>query len=67
MQEQRRTAIEEKLRVTQASRDELQTYATQQSGLVSELQSRNSQLSIDNESLRRRVTDLQQVCQFAVM
>ena len=47
--------------MTQASRDELQTYATQQSGLVSELQSRNSQLSIDNESLRRRITDLQQV------
>ena len=61
IQEQRRTAIEEKLRVVQASRDELQTYATQQSGLVSELQSRNSQLSIDNESLRRRITDLQQV------
>jgi len=61
MQEQRRTAVEEKLRVLQASRDELQTYAKQQSGLVGELQSRNSQLTIDNESLRRRLADLQQV------
>jgi len=61
MQEQRRTAVEDKLRVLQTSRDELQTYASQQSGLVSELQSRNSQLTIDNESLRRRITDLQQV------
>jgi len=60
-QEQRRTALEEKLRVMQATRDELQTYSTQQSGLVSELQSRNSQLTIDNESLRRRIADLQQV------
>jgi len=47
--------------VAQTSRDELQSFATQQSGLVAELQSRNSQLSIDNETLRRRVTDLQQV------
>jgi len=61
MQEQRRTAIEEKLRVMQSSRDELQTYASQQSGLVGDLQSRNSQLTIDNESLRRRIADLQQV------
>ena len=61
MQEQRRTAVEEKLRVLHSSHDELQTFATQQSGLVSELQSRNSQLTIDNESLRRRITDLQQV------
>lgn len=61
MQEQRRAATEEKLRVIQTSRDELQTYANQQSGLVSELQSRSSQLTIDNESLRRRITDLQHV------
>jgi len=61
MQEQRRAAVEEKLRVIQASRDELQSHASQQSGLVSELQGRNSQLTIDNESLRRRITDLQQV------
>ena len=61
MQEQRRTALEEKLRVMQTTRDELQAHATQQSGLVSELQSRNSQLTIDNESLRRRLSDLQQV------
>ena len=60
-QEQRRAAVEERLRVAQTSRDELQTFATQQSALVTELQSRNSQLTIDNESLRRRVTDLQQV------
>lgn len=61
VQEQRWTSIEEKLKVAQALRDELQTYATQQSSLVTELQSRNSQLTIDNESLRRRITDLQQV------
>jgi len=60
-QEQRRSALEEKLRVIQSSRDELQTYASQQAGLVGELQSRNSQLTIDGESLRRRVADLQQV------
>jgi len=64
VQEQRRTALEEKLRVMQTTRDELQTYATQQAGLVGELQSRNSQLTIDSESLRRRIADLQQVRSF---
>jgi len=61
LQEQRRSSLEEKLRVMQASRDELQTYATQQSGLVGDLQGRNSQLTIDNDALRRRLADLQQV------
>jgi len=34
VQEQRRSSLEEKLHVTQVSRGELHTYATQQSGLV---------------------------------
>jgi hypothetical protein len=59
-EDQRRSGLEEKMKVLQASRDELQTYAAQQASLVAELQSRNSQLAIDNESLRRRITDLQQ-------
>lgn len=61
LKEQRRSALEEKIRVLQTSRDELQAHSTQQSNLVNELQSRNAQLSIDNESLRRRLADLQQV------
>ena len=61
IKDQRRSGLEEKIRVLQSSRDELQSYSAQQSNIVGELQSRNSQLAIDNEALRRRLADLQQV------
>lgn len=54
-------ALEEKIRVLQAGRDELQSQSLQQTMTISDLQSRNSQIAIENESLKRRIVDLQQV------
>jgi len=49
------------MRVLQAGRDELQTQSLQQTMTISDLQSRNSQIAIENETLKRRIVDLQQV------
>lgn len=59
-EEHRRVALEEKMRVLQAGRDELQTQSLQQTMTISDLQSRNSQIAIENETLKRRIVDLQQ-------
>ena len=62
LQEQRRVTLEEKIRVLQAGRDEAQGHVSHQVNLVADLQTRNSQLAIDNETMKRKIVDLQQVC-----
>ena len=55
-------ALEEKVRMLQTNRDEMTSHATSQSHTVSELQTKNANLNIENEALKRKVEDLQQVC-----
>ena len=45
----------------QTSRDELQSHSNQQSGTISELQTKNSNLTLENETLRRKIEDLNHV------
>lgn len=59
-EEQKRLALEEKIRVLQASRDELHLQSTSQSMKIGDLQSKNSQISIENEAFKHRISDLQQ-------
>ena len=61
LQEHRVHQLEEKMRMLQASKDELQAHATIQSGCVSDLQSKNANLTLENEGLRRKIEDLNQV------
>ena len=49
------------MRVLQTSKDELQSHCNQQASLVSELQSKNSGLTLEVENLRRRVEEMGQV------
>lgn len=60
-QEERVHALEEKVRTLQAGRDEMTSHAAQQAHSVGDLQTKNANLSIDNEALRRRIDDLNQV------
>lgn len=45
----------------QASKDDLQNHASHQGSVVSELQSKNANLNLENETLRRKIDDLNQV------
>lgn len=59
-------ALEEKIRVLQASRDELHLQSTSQSMKIGDLQSKNSQISIENEAFKHRISDLQQVTKWSI-
>lgn len=59
-EEQRHRALEERVRVLQTSKDELQSHCNQQASLVSELQSRNSGLTLEVENLKRRLEEMGQ-------
>ena len=49
------------MRVLQISKDELQSHCNQQASLVSELQSKNSGLTLEVENLKRRLEEMGQV------
>ncbi|XP_053495928.1 leucine-rich repeat-containing protein 45 [Ictalurus furcatus] len=53
-------SMEEKLRSTRQSRDEAQSHCTQQKQTITELHSRVGQQSIELDTLRRRIDELQQ-------
>lgn len=53
--------MEEKLRSMRQSRDEAQSHCTQQKQTITELHSRAGQQSIETDTLRRRIDELQQV------
>lgn len=63
-QEQRHRQLEEKVRVLQTTKDELQSHCNQQAALVSELQSRNSGLTLEVENLKRRLEEMGHVSCF---
>lgn len=50
--------LEDKVRLLQTTKDDLQLQCNQQTGMISDLQSKNSNLSLELESMRRRLEDL---------
>ncbi|KAK9965006.1 hypothetical protein ABG768_004120 [Culter alburnus] len=59
-EQQHLTSLEEKLRAVRQSRDESQNHCTQQKQTLAELHGRVGQQSIEMDSLRRRIEELQQ-------
>ncbi|XP_046380358.2 leucine-rich repeat-containing protein 45-like [Haliotis rufescens] len=59
-EEQRQKQLEEKIRVLQTSKDELKSHCNQQASLVSELQCKNSNLTLELETLKRRLEEMGQ-------
>ncbi|KAF4085362.1 hypothetical protein AMELA_G00117290 [Ameiurus melas] len=59
-EQQHLNSMEEKLRSTRQSRDEAQSHCTQQKQTITELHSRVGQQSIELDTLRRRIDELQQ-------
>uniref|UniRef100_A0A2C9L243 Leucine rich repeat containing 45 n=1 Tax=Biomphalaria glabrata TaxID=6526 RepID=A0A2C9L243_BIOGL len=59
-EEQRHVQLEEKIRVLQTSRDELQSLTNQQVATISQLQHKNSNLQMEVDNLRRQMDELNQ-------
>lgn len=59
-EQQHLRSLEEKLRAVRQSRDESQNHCTQQKQSIAELQARVGQQSIEMDTLRRRIEELQQ-------
>uniref|UniRef100_A0A8D3BLW2 Leucine rich repeat containing 45 n=1 Tax=Scophthalmus maximus TaxID=52904 RepID=A0A8D3BLW2_SCOMX len=59
-QQERVSALEEKLRSVRSSLQEVQLHCSQQKQTISELQAKTSQQSIEMDGLRRRIEELQQ-------
>ena len=53
--------MEDKVRVLTATKDELQNHSTTQTNSLTDLQSRNANLVLENETLKRRIEDLSTV------
>ena len=60
-QEQRLHQLEEKARMLQASKDELESHYSQQSSLINDLQSKNANYTLETETLKRQISELNQV------
>ncbi|XP_003340325.2 leucine-rich repeat-containing protein 45 [Monodelphis domestica] len=58
--QQRMTHLEEKMRLMSQARDEAQEYCLQQKQTVAETQAKSSQMSLQMETLRRQLEDMQQ-------
>lgn len=54
-------ALEEKVRVMTVSRDELQAHHNHTTSTISELQSKNSALTLEVETYKRRIEELTEV------
>ena len=59
-EEQKSRHVEDKLKLANKSKEDLQQYANQQTNLVNQLQSNVSSLTIENEALKRRQEELTQ-------
>ncbi|MCI4384022.1 hypothetical protein PGIGA_G00033440 [Pangasianodon gigas] len=59
-EQQHFNSMEEKLRSIRQSRDEAQSHCTQQKQIITELHSRVGQQSVEMDTLRRRIDELQQ-------
>ena len=66
VQEARVKALEEKVRVMTVSRDELQAHHNHTTSSISELQSKNSALTLEVETYKRRIEELTEVYRFIV-
>lgn len=61
LQEQRLHQLEEKLRVSNSARDELQSHSNQQAFTISDLQTKNANLQLEAETLKHKIEDLNTV------
>ena len=61
-QQQNVSGLEEKLRVLRQSRDESQHLCTQQKQNIADLHARLGQQSVEMDTVKRRMDELQQVC-----
>ena len=61
-QAQKSKLLEDKMRVLQNARDDLQQHASNQSQAVAELQARNNNLTLEVDSLKRHLQEMTQVC-----
>lgn len=59
-EQQHLSSLEEKLRAVRQSRDESQNHCTQQKQTIAELHARVGQQSVEMDTLRRRIEELQQ-------
>lgn len=59
-EDNRHKQLEDKLRVLQATKDEVQSRCSQQSSTISELQSKNSSLVLEVETMKKRVEEMNQ-------
>lgn len=59
-EEQRHVQLEEKIRVLQTSKDELESHCKQQTATLTQLQHRNSNLQLELENLKRQMEELNQ-------
>ncbi|KAI0212767.1 Leucine-rich repeat-containing protein 45 [Lamellibrachia satsuma] len=59
-EEHRLHQLEEKARMLQASKDELESHYSQQANLINDLQSKNANLMLENETLKRQISELNQ-------
>ncbi|KAK2160778.1 hypothetical protein LSH36_127g12010 [Paralvinella palmiformis] len=60
-EEQRCRQLEEKIRMLISSKEELSSHCSQQVSSITELQARNANLILENETLRHRIETLNQV------
>ncbi len=61
LQEQRAHQLEEKLRLLQQSKDELQSHSSSQAAIISDMQTKNASLNLENETFKHKIEHLNQV------
>ncbi|XP_005091949.1 leucine-rich repeat-containing protein 45 [Aplysia californica] len=59
-EEQRHVQLEEKIRVLQTSKDELQSHCNQQTASLTQLQHKNSNLQLELENMKRQMDEMAQ-------
>ena len=60
-QQQRSKHLEDKIRLLQNAKDDLQQHSSQQTQLIGELQAKHSNDSLEIDSLKRKLSELNQV------
>lgn len=66
IQQQRLVHLEEKVHHLNQSRDEIQNRCTVQTQTITELQGKNNKHTFENESLKRRIEELNQVLRILI-
>ena len=60
-QQQRSKHLEDKIRLLQNGKDDLQQHSSQQTQLIGELQAKHSNATLEVESLKRKLEELNRV------